>query len=289
MRTRALRSFSARLAGLISLAALVACAKEGGLGPRSAGAGTAHADARDATLGYPLSDASPEAPIVTETPVDTPAERPRATFRDAMPETLDARAPAVAYGGLSASQCKAEVKRRELAVAPVKSPQRGVSGALKVTGVLNGVRVIVPPDSTKFGVLDCRLALVLDDLTKTLAKSNVVSMRIDNFYRPGAKLPGRKKDSQHAHGLAMDIVSFELADGRELAVTDWGAKIGEVPCGPDAVAALPSAESVDLRNLVCAIGRAGLFNTMLTPSFDAAHQSHFHFDIKPDSARLTVR
>jgi hypothetical protein len=195
----------------------------------------------------------------------------------------------VVYADMSASQCKAEVKRRQLAVAPVKSPQRGVSGALRVSGAFNGVRVVVPPDSTKFGVLDCRLALVLDDLTKVLAKSGVTSIRIDNFYRPGAKLAGRKKDSQHAHGLAMDVVSFDLADGRKLAVTDWGARIGEVPCGPEAVAALPTRESVEVRNLVCAVGRAGLFNTMLSPSFDAAHQSHFHFDIKADTTRLSVR
>jgi hypothetical protein len=220
---------------------------------------------------------------------DPDAPLPPITFRDPMPASVDARAPASMYAAFAASRCKAEVKRRELPVAPIKSAQRGVVTGMRLTGAMNGVRLVAPPSSTKFGVLDCRMALVLDDLTKALREAGVVRVSIDNIYRPNAKLPGRKKSSQHAHGLAIDVTAFELSDGRVLSTSMWGASIGEVPCGPDAAMASPTADAVTVRNLVCAIGRAGFFHSMLTPSYDAAHQSHFHFDIKVDASRMAVR
>jgi hypothetical protein len=165
---------------------------------------------------------------------------------------------------MSASVCRAEVERRKLAVAPVKSTQRGVVAAVRITGPMNGVRIITPPSTTKFGVLDCRLALAIDDLTKALETARVAKIAVDNLYRPGAKLPGKRKSSQHAFGLALDVSSFELDDGRVLAPGAWGAAIGEIACGPEAVMASPTAEAIELRNLVCSIGRAGLFHTVLT-------------------------
>ncbi len=278
-----------RIAALLLVLAAPACARERG----EARFAPQVADARGPSQGgYVLSDGSPPAsqPLASpDAPAPAAAALPDATFREPMPSALDARSPAVTYAALEPSACKAEVKRRELPVAAVKSAQRGVALGMRITGAMNGVRLTVPPDSTKFGVLDCRLALVLDDFTKVLAGRGVVGMTIDNFYRPGAKLAGKKKDSQHAHALAIDIVSFDLADGRRLGTSGWGAAIGEVPCGPDAVMAASTAESVEARNLVCAIGRAGLFHTLLTPSFDAAHGSHFHFDIKAETTRFTVR
>jgi hypothetical protein len=216
-------------------------------------------------------------------------ELPTITFRAPMPSSLDASAPAVRYAKLGQAACKAEVKKRDLPVIPLKSAQRGVAGGLRIAGPMNGVKIAAPPASTKFGILDCRLALVIDDLTKTLREHGVVRLSIDNMYRPLAKLPGRRKASQHAHGLAIDITGFELEDGRVLSTQAWGASIGETPCGPDAVMASPTAASVDVRNLVCAVARAGLFNTLLSPSYDAAHQSHFHFDIKSETSRLSIR
>ncbi len=279
-----------RRSALLAVALLsVACARERGLeepatAPVRAGTLVAQVDfAGEAEGARVVSDATAGPAKHADEPL------PEVTFREAMPEALDANAPARRYADLSASRCRAEVAKRDLPVAPVKSSQRGVVAALRITGPMNGVNIVTPPSSTKFGVLDCRLALVIDDLTKTLEAAGVVRVSIDNLYRPGAKLPGKKKSSQHALGLAVDVNTFELGDGRVLATSAWGATIGETPCGPDAVMASPNADAVDLRNLVCAIGRAGLFHTVLTPSYDAAHQSHFHFDIKSDTSRVSVR
>ncbi len=264
-------------------ALLSACATEAGRGPRVASAGARLDDAVAVEVSERSADGSGPREGVAA------AELPPATFREAMPTSLSKTAPAMEYAALSSADCRAEVKRRDLAVAPVKSAQRGVAAGVRITGPMNGVRVVTPPASTKFGVLDCRMALVVDDLTKLLAGAGVVRVSIDNIYRPSAKLPGRKKSSQHAHGLALDVTAFEIAGGRVLSSAAWGASIGDVPCGPEAVMASPTPESVQVRNLVCAIGRAGLFHTMLTPSFDAAHQSHFHFDIKGRTSRTAVR
>jgi hypothetical protein len=73
-----------------------------------------------------------------------------------------------------------------------------------------------------------------------------------------------------------------------LSVDDWGAQIGERPCGPDAVSA-PSDAAIATRNLVCSMARQGFFHTLLTPSYDAAHRSHFHFDLQEDRDALVVR
>ncbi len=211
------------------------------------------------------------------------------TFRDAMLASLDKSSRAVVYAELDVRGCKAELKKRDLPVAPVKTAVRGVINGVRVTGPMNGVRVVAPGPPTKFGVLDCRLALALDDLTKLLGKHEVVALRIDNFYRQNARLAGRRKPSQHAYGLAIDLTNLTLASGKVLETSMWGAEIGDVPCGPAAVMKAPTADAITLRNLICAVGRTGLFHTILTPSFNAAHQSHFHLDIKRESSFVSVR
>lgn len=212
-----------------------------------------------------------------------------ATFREAMPKTLGDDAPAVRYGKLGGRACRDEVKRRQLAFAPVKTATKNVSGAMRVTGKINGIQVSTPPSNTKWGILDCRMALLLDDLTKELADRDVVAISIDNIYRPGAHLPGKKKASQHAFGLALDITRLKMADGSVIAPETWGASIGETPCGPEATMASPTPGAVATRNMICEIGRKGFFHTILTPSFDAAHATHFHLDIKKDGKSCGVR
>jgi hypothetical protein len=246
-------------------------------------------DEEEADAPPPFELAKGAAPSTPDVVAESAPTLPVATFREPMPESLGASTPAVAYAKLSAKACKAELAKRKLPVAPSKSAQRGVTTAERIEGDMNDVHLVLPPDSTKFGVLDCRLALVIDDLTKAVHQAGVARITIDNTYRPNAKLPGKSKRSQHAFGLAIDVTSFTMTDGRVLSTAGWGATIGEVPCGPNAVMASPTKESIEVRNLVCSIARAGFFNTVLSPSFNAAHQSHFHFDIKEDTTRATVR
>lgn len=78
---------------------------------------------------------------------------------------------------------------------------------------------------------------------------------------------GRKggRLSEHAKGLAIDIVGFELADGSVVSVkNDWRAG---------------NARSMFLHRV--ARGSCDTFNVVLTPNHDRLHQDHFHLDIGP--------
>ena len=199
-------------------------------------------------------------------------------------------APGSRYAGLSDGACRKEVKRRALPVDEKTKGASGVASPMRLGGPLHGVRFVTPGPSSPFGVVDCRMVLALDDLGAALAASDVVTVRIDNFYRAHAHLPGKKTESQHALALAADITSFSLRDGRTLSIDkDWHAPIGSVSCGPEAVLDDSTDEAVALRNLVCGVARRGLFHHMLTPSFNAAHRTHLHFDIKRGDTFQTVR
>lgn len=204
------------------------------------------------------------------------------SFRAPMPTTLDEKSTASRYANLDAATCKRMVKERNLAVDPVTAGSAGVTTGMRIRGPLHGVRISTPPTSSRFGIVDCRMVLVLDDLARHLSSVGIVAMSIDNIYRPHAKLPGKRKPSQHALGLALDVTRFVSADGRVMEPRHWGAGIGETACGPEAVMAEPMPDRISTRNLLCGIGREGLFHSILTPSYDAAHQTHFHMDIKED-------
>ena len=197
--------------------------------------------------------------------------------------------PAKLYATLSPLSCRTELRKRKLKVRRVGGNIRGIATPLRLPKTLNGVRLLLPPRKSKWSLLDCRLALTLDDLTKLLAKQDIVAMAVGNFYRPWSKLNKRAK-SQHHYGLAADIVSFTLNDGRKLDVqSDFQANVGDTVCGPNAVINEVRDESVRLRNLVCAVARAKLFHHMLTPSFNLAHRDHFHWDIKRKGYAVILR
>ena len=195
---------------------------------------------------------------------------------------------------MSSATCRSELKSRGLAFQPAGGPALGIAAPLRITGPLQGVRFVTPGKRSVFGKLDCRLALVLDDMARILQAHGVVEVRIDNMYRPRARLPRagkrrRLKPSQHSYGLAADVVAFQLAGGRTLDVErDWHGTLGSLVCGPDATLLEPNAEAVLLRNVICAIAGARLFNHILTPSYDEAHRDHVHMDIKRDAREIEI-
>jgi hypothetical protein len=210
-------------------------------------------------------------------------------FRKVLPGNhLPPGAAASRYASFSSATCRAEVRRRKLAIKPA-GVASNVGAPMRVTGPFHGVKYVTP--SSKYGLFDCRLALALDDMAKLLAPYGVAEIHVDNIYRPGARLPGRKnKPSQHSYGLAVDIMALKLADGRKLSVEhDWHGERGKPPCGPEAEITPSSEEATLLRSLVCEVARQGLFHHLLTPNYDAAHRNHLHFDIKRGARELLVR
>jgi hypothetical protein len=217
---------------------------------------------------------------------------PEAPYRAPLDEReTPAQRNAGRLASTSPAQCRAELKRRKLAIAHTGGSTPGVATPVRLTGELEGVRFLTPGRKSVFGVLDCRLSLVLAELAKLLAEQGVAAIHIDNMYRPQAHLPGSKKKSQHAYGLAVDIYGFTLRDGTTLIVErDFHGTVGEPPCGPDA--ALPAnsdANALSLRNLVCAIARSGIFNYLLTPNYNESHRDHIHADIQRKARVHVVR
>lgn len=194
------------------------------------------------------------------------------------------------HANLAPWQCRKEMARRKLPVRRHGGAAPGVATPLRLTAELSGVRFIAPGGRSPYGLLDCRLALVLDDWSQLLAEEGIVEVRVDNMYRPRARLPGSRKKSQHAYGLAIDVLSFKRGDGTELVVErDWDGEIGSAACGPEARVADARPEVIALRTVVCRSARIGLFHHVLTPTYDAAHKDHVHLDIKRDEKRLLVR
>lgn len=225
--------------------------------------------------------------------------RQRPEFQTPLPPAEErARGPAGQYANLSPAECRRRLSAMDTEDTFVRQgPVSGIATSLRVDKSVGEVEIQAPPVRTKFGLLDCRQALIWLELSQLLSDHNVEKVRIDNFYRPGARLARRgARRSQHAYGLAADVVSFTLKDGTVLDVQDdFRGRIGEPPCGPKAQLHLPpgsnpndAARSLHLRNLVCAIARAGWFHHILTPNYNRAHRDHLHLDIKRDNNWFSV-
>ena len=244
-------------------------------------AAPADAPARESALAVETSVAEPEAAVIEAQP----------EFRRAL-ELRETEAQLVSKRMANASpgQCREEVRRRKLSVTFLGGAA-GVAAPVRMSGELSGVRFAGPGRKSVYGILDCRLSVVLDELAKLLAARGVVAVHVDNFYRPRSRLPGRRKKSQHAYGLAVDIYGFTLADGTTLVVErDFHGSIGSTPCGPDADRGPDgNPQAVALRNLTCAIAQSRLFNHLLTPGYDRAHSNHLHADIQRGAKEYGLR
>jgi hypothetical protein len=295
-----MRSGRPRLLLLSTLLGL-ACAPVPGAAPEHPGPVAARpAPPLEAPPPAPSPMASSPAPVRGKQPEPEPAESPPSEASDAAPPPVrhpfhepwsrhPANAAAFRFAKLSPRECRTELERRKL---PVKrlGETRGIATPLRLTGALHGVRFVAPGGKSKFGWLDCRLALTLDELARVLARHGVVEIRVDSYYRPSARLPGRRIKSQHHYGLAMDVMSLRLDDGRTLDVErDWHGAPGTAACGPDAAPTEPTEATITLRNVVCEIVREGLFHHVLTPNYDAAHRDHLHLDIKREGWAVIVR
>jgi len=70
---------------------------------------------------------------------------------------------------------------------------------------------------------------------------------------------------------------------------DFGGQLGAPVCGETALVQPESRNSVDLRNIVCAMARAKAFHYLLTPNHDQAHANHVHGDIKRGGREHVIR
>jgi hypothetical protein len=265
------------LSGFIPIAPTAADAPE----PRAGASRVSEAAGKDQTTTSPR--VSP--------PVDPPTSIHHYAFQDPLPEQwLASTTAAMVNGNLSATQCRAAAQKLGDAVTRAGQAASGVATPMRVAGTIGRVRFITPPKSVPYGVMDCRLVVLLEPFAKVLAEHGVIAAHIGSSYRPRAHIAGKRKPSQHSYGLALDIMALTFDDGLTVELgRDWQGAVGEPVCGPEAKLEHPTPAAVRLRDVACAVARAGIFHRILTPNYNAAHASHFHFDIARDVKYFVVR
>lgn len=194
-------------------------------------------------------------------------------------------APAFLYGEMDRAACEAELGRRGVPFTPVDEA-RGVLAPVRLTGPLHGVtfRTALPESqraTSPWEIVDCRLALALDDFAAQLAAHDIVTVIHFSIYRPpSARWPDDKLASRHPGGLAIDAGTFVKKDGTTLQVQrDFHGRIGARTCGPGAGPHPATPEASELRRIVCDAAEARLFNVVLTPDYNWPHRNHFHLEV----------
>lgn len=105
-------------------------------------------------------------------------------------------------------------------------------------------------------------------VAKLLGATEIIHMGTYNC----RTIAGKSTLSEHATGRAIDVAGFTLDDGTEITVLeDW--EDGE----PD-----PQTSAGQLlRGFAETIWGKSLWNVILTPEFNAAHDNHLHLDLTP--------
>lgn len=197
------------------------------------------------------------------------------------------------YGQLTPAECEAEVKTRNIPFT--SDATEGVLAGGRLTGPIKGVTFRTRESEEKratspWEVLDCRLALALDDFADVLVAHGVVEVRHYSMHRKvPSSWPAGKVGSQHFGGMAIDAAIFTTTDGTKIDVNDdWFGRIGAKTCGPDARPRKKTEKSVALREILCETAAKRIFNVILTPNHNRAHRNHFHLDITPGAKWFVV-
>lgn len=194
-------------------------------------------------------------------------------------------APAVQYGEMDRETCEAELGRRGVPFTPVDEA-RGVLAPVRLAGPLHGVTfrtglAASQRASSPWEIVDCRLALALDDFAAQLEAHEVVTVVHLSIYRPpSSRWPEGKLASRHPGGLAIDAATFVKKDGTTLEVQrDFHGHIGAKTCGPGTGPHPATPEATELRRILCDAADARLFNVMLSPDYNWPHRNHFHLEV----------
>lgn len=193
---------------------------------------------------------------------------------------------AARYAGLDSAACLQELTGRRVQHETPASVT-GVDAPVRITGPVHGVKLTLinraadEARNADAAIMDCRLALALDDLTAKLAARKIVEMGFISAYRRD-DTGHVKAGERHPAGLAIDVAWMKRNDGREVNVRkDFQGRIGARTCGPRAEQPKARSEGTSfLRELVCEAASERMFNLVLTPNYDRAHHDHLHFEVR---------
>lgn len=225
----------------------------------------------------------PEVAVPTPAPSVDPTGDPSVEPAPGTPVMASGSAPALRYAALDSATCLAELKKRAIAFTSA-SPSNGVDTPIRFAGKLHGVDVHgfeapAKRPTSVWEIVDCRLALAIDDLTQILAKHDVVEVAHMSMYRPPPK-GSKAKPARHDAALAIDLGYMVKKDGSLLRVLeDWHGGIGTKTCGKGAGPWPATKAALEIRQILCEAAEAQLFNVVLTPNYNKPHANHFHLEV----------
>ncbi|MGH6906441.1 MAG: extensin family protein [Aestuariivirga sp.] len=209
----------------------------------------------------------------TENPL--PREKPKTQIATVIRPQKDPGKPLRQDESPSASgdDCLAALRKSgvEFEIVPVSAGTPGcrVEVPVQLHAIAATSGKIALPDAP---ILSCRFArqftLWLSGTGAALVSTHLEMKLTKISTGPGYECRSRNgetsaKLSEHAFGNAVDITTFTAADGRAIQIADAGNP------------ASPSFQVLrSLRTTAC-----GYFSTVLGPGSNAAHASHFHFDL----------
>lgn len=149
-----------------------------------------------------------------------------------------------------------------------------VQDAVLLRGPILGVALLgTSGDSPAALQTACEAGLALVDTIETVAPLGVVGLRHYGSYNCRV-ISGTSEVSRHGYGDAIDFYGFVFEDGDELTyVDDW---VHEDPSPSDPGAAW-------LRDRAMQWHEERIWNVLLTPDYNAAHDDHVHADLTPGS------
>jgi hypothetical protein len=241
--------------------------------------------------------ARPRRAAAHEQPVATAAKprKPQTARQEAPPAPPEPSTPryalsTVSQGGAPGT-CYAKLDRAGIRYERVaKSEAQGVQYPTRLNGPIGGVEIVQhdrrAPQAQS--ILDCRLALAVLTWAPALRRAGVKRIEHYSMYRPGARVAGSSQKSGHSSGMALDAARFFLDDGKVVDVlSDWEDRSrGENPCPRRDDEAWQSRL---LRGLVCDAVDKNLFQVVITPHHDRAHENHVHLELRPDVDWTYVR
>jgi len=170
----------------------------------------------------------------------------------------------------------------------------GVADPVTATVPINGVayRYVENTSPRTRMFADCELILSLAKAAPILRGYRIVEVADIGIYNYRCIGGGTPPDcpngiSQHAYAKAIDLAGFTDASGVYASVNDdWVIDPAE-----ESTCAAATEPGVDrsLHEWVCSLKRAGVWNIVLTPNYNASHRDHFHVDLTPNADFLRDR
>jgi hypothetical protein len=147
---------------------------------------------------------------------------------------------------------------------------------------LGGVRYRKSWNNKRRFILDCRMAEVLAARGRAIRRAGIATVYFSSSWRYSV-VKGTQRLSQHAYGLALDVIAIDGRFGyasvaRHYEKGIWG-------CG----SRNRTARGKAWRGFYCALHRNKAFSLIMTPDTDRAHRDHFHVEGPNPAIFLKVR